>query len=247
MKTTHRCMSVLVALAAFGAGAQQDTEPGKAKSLACQACHGSQGIGSAPDIPNLAGQKGGYLATQLKAFRQGTRKHDLMNAVAAQLSDADIAQLAGYWASLPAAPATVADTAGDLRKSKMAFPADFPANYVRYREIVNEDKSVTQSFANRIAIAAAKEGKPLPPGSAIFVVTSSANQVTSYSAMESRAGWGESVPDVIRNGDWSYALFDAGKQLRANVNYARCLACHKPKAPDSYVFTMAELKAAAAR
>jgi hypothetical protein len=36
-------------------------------------------------------------------------------------------------------------------------------------------------------------------------------------------------------------LFDAQKQLRANFNYARCLACHKPQAPSSYVFALKEI------
>lgn len=50
--------------------------------------------------PNLAGQKEMYLAKQLKDFKSGTRKDPVMGAMAMPLSDADIANLAAYYASL---------------------------------------------------------------------------------------------------------------------------------------------------
>lgn len=78
-----------------------DPEAGKQKAAACTACHGANGISVAPDIANLAGQKDAYLKAQLQAFRGGTRKNPLMNAMAAQLSDTDIANLAAFFASLP--------------------------------------------------------------------------------------------------------------------------------------------------
>ena len=50
--------------------------------------------------PNLAAQKEGYLVSQLKAFRDGTRANPMMAPMAAALSDDDIADLAAYYASL---------------------------------------------------------------------------------------------------------------------------------------------------
>ena len=47
-------------------------------------------MGTAPDAPHLAGQPEGYLQRQLRAFRSGERRHELMNVVAKPLSDADI-------------------------------------------------------------------------------------------------------------------------------------------------------------
>ena len=69
---------------AFPAGAA-DVQKGEAKSAACQACHGGNGVSVSEDIPNLAGQRAKYLATQLEAFRDGTRTNPLMNAMAGQL------------------------------------------------------------------------------------------------------------------------------------------------------------------
>lgn len=63
----------------------------------CVACHGADGIGKAPQYPNLAGQKAPYLEKQLKAFRSGERKDPNMSAMAAPLSDEDIGKLAAYF------------------------------------------------------------------------------------------------------------------------------------------------------
>jgi cytochrome c553 len=63
----------------------------------CVACHGADGIGKAPQYPNLQGQKAPYLEKQLKAFRSGERKDPNMSAMAAPLSDEDIAKLAAYF------------------------------------------------------------------------------------------------------------------------------------------------------
>jgi cytochrome c553 len=77
-----------------------DPPPGRAKAQACVVCHGALGISVTPDAPNLAGQPGIYLAGQLKAFRSGKRASEVMNVIAKPLSDADIADLAEWYASI---------------------------------------------------------------------------------------------------------------------------------------------------
>ena len=87
-----------VALAALGAtGADL---PGRARSRVCASCHGPLGISVQPDAPNLAGQPRIYLEAQLKAFRDGTRKHQVMSLMARTLTDEDIAALAEWYASI---------------------------------------------------------------------------------------------------------------------------------------------------
>jgi len=221
-----------------------DVGAGRSRSLACQACHGSTGVGTAPDIPNLAAQKEGYLQAQLVAFRSKGRKHELMNAIAEQLSDTDIENLAAFWSSLPAGDAHgAADPAAEFRKSRMTFPAEFPQDFVMYHEELGEDKKIAKrSYANRAVVKAARSGKDLPLGSAIVVENIANEQVVSYAAMESRAGWGDGIPEILRNGDWTYALFDGKRTLNAGFNYARCLACHKPVAASSYVFGLEAIR-----
>lgn len=78
-----------------------DAAAGKEKATTvCAACHGADGISSNPIWPNLAGQKDAYLAKQLNDFKSGARKDPVMAGMAAALSDADIANIAAYYASL---------------------------------------------------------------------------------------------------------------------------------------------------
>ena len=99
---------VLGALCAFGVIAPvhaADVAAGRAKAMfICADCHGAAGVSVVANFPNLAGQKELYLVAQLKAFRAGKRKNIEMNLIVKPLSDADIANVAAYFAGLPCAP-----------------------------------------------------------------------------------------------------------------------------------------------
>jgi cytochrome subunit of sulfide dehydrogenase len=99
-----RPSSLLVALACAGAFPvmAQNQEALYVQGLAatCANCHGTQGkatIGSA--VPALAGMPREYLATQLKAFKAGTRPATIMHQLAKGYSDAQIEQIAAYFAA----------------------------------------------------------------------------------------------------------------------------------------------------
>ncbi len=77
-----------------------DVEAGKAKSAMCAACHGANGISAIPMYPNLAGQKEAYLLKQLQDFKSGSRNNAVMKGMAASLSDADMENLAAYYAQM---------------------------------------------------------------------------------------------------------------------------------------------------
>ena len=77
-----------------------DVAAGKGKSVMCGACHGAAGVSPIPTYPNLAGQKEAYLAKQLKDFKSGKRNDPTMKGMVAALSDADMDNLAAYYASL---------------------------------------------------------------------------------------------------------------------------------------------------
>ena len=81
-----------------------DAAAGKALAKNCAACHGETGIASNPAWPKLAGQKAGYLVNALKAFKAGLRKDPMMAGVTRSLSDADIANLAAYFAGQSCQP-----------------------------------------------------------------------------------------------------------------------------------------------
>jgi cytochrome c553 len=87
-------------LACAAAAAQPGAQPGQAKAKPCVVCHGESGISMLPNAPHLAGQPEGYLAEQLKAYRSGKRSNEIMNVIAKPLSDADIADLSAWYASI---------------------------------------------------------------------------------------------------------------------------------------------------
>jgi cytochrome c553 len=75
----------------------------KSGSERCQECHGLDGNGNGEDgkFARLAGQYPAYIAKQLQDFRSGARKHDYMMVMAKSLEEADIADIAAYYGSLP--------------------------------------------------------------------------------------------------------------------------------------------------
>ena len=75
---------------------------------ACAQCHGPDGLGVGSNFPQLSGQPSAYLANQLRAWKQGTRKDDpmgLMQGIAKKLSETQIAAVADFYASQPLIPA----------------------------------------------------------------------------------------------------------------------------------------------
>lgn len=75
----------------------RDAKAGRIKAQSCAVCHGPAGISTAPDAPNLAGQPALYVERQLKAYRSGERKHEVMAVIAKPLTDDDIANLAAWY------------------------------------------------------------------------------------------------------------------------------------------------------
>jgi cytochrome c553 len=242
-----------------------DIEAGKAKVAAvCAACHGASGVSVSDTVPNLAAQRAGYLEAQLKALKEGTRKNPIMNAIAAQLSPEDMANVAAYFAALPGAEKGARSAfLPNLAKSHVSFPEGYKTSFTKYHTInFPATRQVRYYFANKAAVQAAKDGKPLPQGAVLLAEVYSAKldadkkplmgadgffvpeKLLLYTAMATGAGWGKDIPDMLRNGDWNYAIFTTDRQQRPGVNQAECLACHKPLDDKSYVFTLKELAAA---
>lgn len=67
----------------------------------CKACHGADGKGVAPAIPHLAAQRERYLYASLKEYKDGKRPHAALKDMTAKMSEADMRNVAAYFASLP--------------------------------------------------------------------------------------------------------------------------------------------------
>ena len=80
-----------------------DPEAGKIKAYTCTGCHGIPGYNNVYPtykVPKIGGQNYEYLASALKAYRDGERHHSTMELQASSLSDQDIEDIAAYFASL---------------------------------------------------------------------------------------------------------------------------------------------------
>ncbi len=99
MKTFLKITALLVITTLGVAEAGGDPTAGKAKSVACAACHGTDGNSTNPVWPKLAGQNAQYLLKQLADFKAGERIDPMMSPMATSLTEADIADLASFYAS----------------------------------------------------------------------------------------------------------------------------------------------------
>src|ERR1700757_5459796 len=75
-------------------------DPIEAKAKACAPCHGEAGIPTQKNIPVIWGQNAGYLIYQLRDFKSGARKNDIMSPIAATIDPADVSALATYFSKL---------------------------------------------------------------------------------------------------------------------------------------------------
>lgn len=83
---------------------EPDIAAGEALSAACAACHGADGnTPLLPEYPRLGGQNAKYLFSQLEMIKDKTREIALMAGQLDNMDEADLKNIAAYYASLPAA------------------------------------------------------------------------------------------------------------------------------------------------
>ena len=100
---------LVIAFAAFALagqasalGVKGNAAAGKQKAVVCAACHGADGNKTLDNTyPKLAGQYPDYLLKALKDYKSGKRANAVMAGQVQALSDADMANLAVYFGSLP--------------------------------------------------------------------------------------------------------------------------------------------------
>lgn len=107
-------VSLFISLVSFATSvwAVGDAAAGEQKASACVACHGQAGNSTMPSFPKLAGQGERYLVKQLADIKSGARKAEAMTAIAANLSEQDMADLAAYFAKQTA-------TLGGVKKDQL--------------------------------------------------------------------------------------------------------------------------------
>jgi cytochrome c553 len=109
----------LISCAAAAAGV--DIEAGRQKAQVCVACHGPEGNSANPVMPTLAGQPAQFISIELFQFREGNRKDPQMTPLAANLTNADMNDLAAYFsAQKPRPPSHKTDPANAAIAPKLA-------------------------------------------------------------------------------------------------------------------------------
>jgi len=105
-RLTSLCAAAAVAILGYGGtvdAAEGDAAAGKANTRMCAGCHGISGYKTAfpvvYSVPKLGGQHAAYIVKSLQAYKSGERSHPTMKAIAAGLSDKDMADLAAYYAT----------------------------------------------------------------------------------------------------------------------------------------------------
>ena len=107
-KTIIFVTAVAAALVSAWATAQGapvgDAAKGRQKTQMCAGCHGIEGWRTAyPEVyhvPRIGGQHEAYVVKALQEYRSGERSHPSMRAIAASLSEQDMADLAAYYAQV---------------------------------------------------------------------------------------------------------------------------------------------------
>ncbi len=100
-------LAIVVSSVTFSVSAQEikgDAKAGQSKAATCIGCHGIVGYqASFPEIykaPMIAGQAAKYISNSLLAYQKDERKHPTMKAIAASLTEQDMADLAAFYSQL---------------------------------------------------------------------------------------------------------------------------------------------------
>ncbi len=112
MSPLRLVVAVALGAAAISAQAADNKTTVENKIAQCQGCHGIPDWKTAfPEVyrvPKLGGQKGSYIVAALKAYKAGERDFATMHAIASDLSDGEIQEIAKYYGEATAAPVATA-------------------------------------------------------------------------------------------------------------------------------------------
>jgi len=115
----------MAALAAMFLPAPSSAETIEGKAQLCAACHGENGIPQQKNIPVIWGQNQGYLYLNLRDYKSGARKDDIMSPISQMIERDDMMALALYfsqkrWPDLQQPPAAP-DVAARAQRANVAL------------------------------------------------------------------------------------------------------------------------------
>ncbi len=87
-------IGALLAIQGWGVAHAESLED---KAAACAGCHGEQGTPQEANVPIIWGQHTGYLFIQMRDYKNGERKNDVMNAIVADMNREDMLKIAEHF------------------------------------------------------------------------------------------------------------------------------------------------------
>lgn len=115
----------------------------------------------------------------------------------------------------------------------------FPANFdqmVMYGDYRRGDGGEL-AYALPVTLDAAKKGETLPIGTALVLEVFNDDEVASYFVMQKGEGWAQGYSEDERTGDWNFQEFATNRQVGANSEPLRCMACHGDAEEDDFNFS----------
>ena len=187
-------------------------QAGKAAAAACAGCHGGTGVSQTPGMPNLAGLDPKYLVGAMNDYKSGLRKNDLMKSMLATVTDANINNIALYFALQKPEPAKT-PAPGDVAAGKAAAASCGGCHGEQGVSAISTTPSLAGQDAQYLtaALAAYKDGtrnNETMKGLATALDNSAIKNITAY-----YAGQQPQAPDVR-------------KPLTTQEWVERCDRCH---------------------
>ena len=154
-----------------------------------------------------AAQKPGYLVNALKAFRSGLRKDPMMAGVSRGLSDADIANLAAYYAVQACPPATQGRKYAMSEKAKLSMQA-------------------RRAFLGKLGLAATCTGAAVGAGVLGAIQSASAKSEASESGAPNGPAAASGETPTAAGGSFPAPGYDWTKhQWAFGVDATKCIGC----------------------
>jgi hypothetical protein len=102
---------------------------------------------------------------------------------------------------------------------------------------VKRGNVVEHIMTTREAIAAVKNGQPIPEGTHFVLVDHRDGKLYRYFVMEKGSGFGADYDDRRRTGNWQFQWFWPDKTVNMSENTNRCQSCHRSQESSEYLYT----------
>ncbi len=145
---------------------------------------------------------------------------------------------------------------------RIQFPDGYATkftNYVSSDRLMNEDQAI-RLFANDIALQGPGADGKLANGSVLVAEIYKAKKgedgeviesqlgrrirgkLAAVGVMEKREGWGQSIPEKLRTGDWDFAIFNPDGKRLVKKDLNKCRECHAGHASTDHLYSYDHLK-----